>query len=390
MMASSSGWSASSGFSPSHAIVKERSRMSIPRIFLCLSFVAVALLAQAQSAPPTSYAITENVAGGAPGASTTIYRSEPMVLMESNLPAQGATPATRTRTLYNLKAGTNVSWDPNAKPAACGGAGTFSGDWGDPFGMTADVTSGIAKGELKPAGTETVAGVSTQVYSGTNGGSAIKAWLDAKDGLVIRATASMPNGSSMNVADITKVQIGPQPASLFVLPAVCAGVKPPPSPAELIADETGDDAANYVNGMYGPGSKNMCSVVLRVVNAKTMTPITKIQVAIDTNIYPGNAPPSYTFGVAEDGTTTYSGGHVLEITNRVHNGVVRLGNPPDRFQLGVNVIQSHRGGSMGLIYRQCFSPTTVLLDVVKDYGQADQSQDLLWVKSGKYAAPPTP
>ena len=134
----------------------------------------------------------------------------------------------------------------------------------------------------------------------------------------------------------------------------------------------------------------MCSVVLRVVNAKTMTPITKIQVAIDTNIYPDNAPPSYTFGVAEDGTTTYSGGHVLEITNRVHDGVVRLGNPPDRFQLGVNVIQSHRGGSMGLIYRQCFSPTTVLLDVVKDYGQADQSEDLLWVKSGKYATPPAP
>jgi hypothetical protein len=45
---------------------------------------------------------------------------------------------------------------------------------------------------------------------------------------------------------------------------------------------------------------------------------------------------------------------------------------------------------MGLIYRQCFSPTTVLLDVVKDYGQADQSQDLLWVKSGKYANLPTP
>ncbi len=364
--------------------------MSIPRILLCLSVVAAPLLARAQSAAPTSYAITENVVGGGPGASTTIYRSGSMVLMESNLPAQGATPATRTRTLYNLKAGTNVSWDPNAKPAACGGAGTFSGDWGDPFGMTADVTSGIAKGELKPAGTETVAGVSTQVYSGTSGGSAVKAWLDAKDGLVIRATANMPNGSSMNVADITKVQIGPQPASLFALPAACAGVKPPPSPAELIADETGDDAANYVNGMYGPGSKNMCSVVLRVVNAKTMTPITKIQVAIDTNIYPDSAPPSYTFGVAEDGTTSYSGGHVLEITNRVHNGVVRLGNPPDHFQLGVNVIQPRRGGSMGLIYRQCFSPTTVLLDVVKDYGQADQSQDLLWVKSGKYATPPVP
>lgn len=118
-----------------------------------------------------------------------------------------------------------------------------------------------------------------------------------------------------------------------------------------------------------------------------MTPISHIQVAIDTAIYPDNAPPSYTFGVADDGTTTYSGGHVLEITNRAHNGVVRLGLPPDHFQIGVNTIEPHRGGSVGLVYRQCFAPTTVLLYVVKDYGQPTESGDWLWVKSGKYAAP---
>jgi hypothetical protein len=143
-----------------------------------------------------------------------------------------------------------------------------------------------------------------------------------------------------------------------------------------------------VNGMYGPGSKNGCSVVLRVVSAKTMTPITHIQVVIDTAVFPDNAPPAYTMGVADDGTTTYSGGHVMEITNRVHNGMVRLGLPPDHFMLGVNIPLPHHGGSIGLVYRQCFAPTTVLLDVVKDYGQDDQSQDLLWVKSGKYATPP--
>jgi hypothetical protein len=361
--------------------------MSIQKIFVCLCLVAAASPALPQT-PPTSYAITEATAAVAPGATLTIYRSGSKILMESNVPAQGATPATTTRTLYDLQTMTNVSWTPNANPPVCGGAGTFSGDWGDPFTMISDINSSIAKGEIKPAGTETVAGIVTQVYAGASGGSDIKAWLDAKDGLVIRAQATMPGGNLFTMVDITKVSIGPQPASLFVLPAVCAGVKPPPSAAELIADETGDDASNYVDGMYGPGSKNMCSVVLRVVNAKTMTPITKIQVAMDTSIYPDNAPPSYTFGVAEDGTTTYSGGHVVEITNRVHNGVVRLGNPPDHFQLGVNVIQPHRGGSLGLIYRQCSGPTTVLLDVVKDYGQADQSQDFLWVKAGKYATPP--
>ena len=361
--------------------------MSIPGIFLCLSLVAGGMFAQAQTPEPTAYAIAEAAAGGAPGATAAIYRSGSKVLTDYRNPAQGGSPASRTLTLYDLQAHMSVSWNPSANPPSCGGVANFSGDWGDPFAMIADVDSSIAKGELKLSGTETIAGIPTQVYAGTSGGSAVKVWVDTKDGLVMRAVAGMPGGASLTMADITKVSIGPQPASLFVLPSVCAGVKPPPTAADLIADETGDDAANYVGGNNGPGSKNGCSVVLRVVNAKTMTPITHIQVAIDTSIYADNAPPSYTFGVADDGTTTYSGGHIMEITNRVHGGVVRLGNPPDHFYLGVNLIEPHHGGSMGLVYRQCFAPTSVLLDVVKDYGQVDESQDLLWVKAGKYATP---
>jgi hypothetical protein len=225
------------------------------------------------------------------------------------------------------------------------------------------------------------------VYAGTTDGANVKAWIDMKDGLVMRVEISSPGADLMVMADVTKVSLVTPPASVFALPAACAGVKPPPTAAQLIADETGDDPANYVSNA-GPGSKNGCSVVLRVVSAKTMTPITHIQVVIDTAVFPDNAPPAYTMGVADDGTTTYSGGHVMEITNRVHNGVVRLGLPPDHFMLGVNIPLPHHGGSIGEVYRQCFAPTTVLLDVVKDYGQDDQSQDLLWVKSGKYAAVP--
>jgi hypothetical protein len=361
--------------------------MSISRIVICLSIVACSLLARAQAPEPTSFAITEAVAGGAPGANTTIYRSGTKVLMDFRSPAQGGTPASRTLTLYDLQTHVSVTWDPAANPPACGSVGTFSGDWGDPFTMISDVNSSIAKGEIKAAGTETIAGIPTQIYAGTSSGSAIKVWVDSKDGLVMRAVVGMPGGASLTMADITKVSIGPQPASLFVLPAVCKGVKPPPSAADLIADETGDDPANYASNA-GPGSKNGCSVVLRVVSAKTMTPISHIQVVIDTAVFPDNAPPAYTMGVGDDGTTTYSGGHVMEITNRVHNGMVRLGLPPDHFMLGVNVPLPHHGGSIGLVYRQCFAPTTVLLDVVKDYGQQDQSQDLLWVKADKYAAVP--
>ncbi len=358
--------------------------MSTPRNLVCLCLLACAAILNAQT-PPTAYVITQSV--GPTGSSTsTIYRSGSKVLVDYRQSAQDGAPASRSFSFYDLTSGTNTTWNPDATPITCN-VGTFSGDWGDPFATIAELQGDIAKGDLKLAGNETIAGIATQVYTGTTQGTGVKAWIDTKDGLVIRVQVSSPGAAVMTMVDITKVSLVAPPASRFVLPGACAGLKPPPTAAQLIADETGDDPANYVSNA-GPGTKNSCSVVLRVVSAKTMTPITHIQVVIDTAVFPDNAPPAYTMGVSDDGTTSYSGGHVMEITNRVHNGVVRLGLPPDHFMLGVNIPLPHHGGGIGLVYRQCFAPTTVLLDVVKDYGKDDQSQDLLWVKAGKYAVPP--
>ena len=164
------------------------------------------------------------------------------------------------------------------------------------------------------------------MYAGTTQGANVKAWIDMKDGLVIRVQISSPGAAVMTMVDVTKVSFVTPAASRFrTAGGVRWPVKPPPTAAQLIADETGDDPANYVNGMYGPGSKNSCSVVLRVVNAKTMTPITHIQVAIDTS-YNVDNPPHYESGVHNDGTETFSGGGIHEITNMVHNGVVQPGN----------------------------------------------------------------
>jgi len=360
--------------------------MSNSKITMYLGLVICATIAGAQAPSPTIYTITE--AGAVPGGQTIVYRNGSKALMISMMPAQGTTPAFKTYSLYDIAAGKSWSWNPEDKPIQCG-AGTYQGDWGDPFSMTTELQQGIAAGKLKSAGTAVINGITTEIYTGSDSGATEKIWFDKKDDLIIRAEASMPGGQSMTLANVNKVSFAPPPASFLALPPSCAGVKAPPTPAELIADETGDDPANYV-GNTGPGSKNSCSVVLRVVSAKTMAPISHIQVVIDTAVFPDNAPPAYTMGVADDGTTTYSGGHVVEITNRVHNGMVKLGLPPDHFMLGVNVPLPHHGGGIGLVYRQCFAPTTVVLDVVKDYGQEDQSQDYLWVKAGKNAASPTP
>jgi hypothetical protein len=362
--------------------------VSTPRVPVCLCFclLACAPLLNAQT-PPTAYVITQSVGGGVPGATSTIYRSGSKVLVGFAMPAQPGTPASRSFSFYDLVAGTDTSWDPNASPIQCNVA-HFSGDWGDPFAMVAEVTKDIASGDIKPAGTETIDGIETQIYTGSSPQETEKVWLDQKDGLVVRAQAAAPNTPPMVLVDITKVSFTTPPASRFVLPAACAGVKPPPTPAELIAAETGDDPANWVNGSYGPGSTNSCTIVVQAVAAKTMAPINRhYQAAIDTN-YDQSNPPHYEFGVATDGTTTFSGGGLHEITDQVHNGIFSIVNPPAYFMLGVYFPIPNRGGDVNLVYRQCFAPVTMLYEVVNDPANPDDAREWLYAKSGKYATPP--
>lgn len=361
--------------------------MRYGRVLSTLGILAFTSLLVAQHPPPTAYTITSALAGPDPG-TMTVYRSGLMALTELNHPAKpDGTAANRVYTLYDLKAMTSFSWDPSATSAECS-AGRFSGDWGDPFAMTAELSAGISKGELKPIGSEILNGVPTKVYSSTTQGNSIKAWLDEKDGLVIRAMMIAPGTPPMAMVDVRKVSFTPPPPSLFTLPAGCASVKAPLTPAEVIAAETGDSGDNFVNASYGPGSKDTCSIVVRVVAAKTMAPISRPwQAAIDTT-YNVDNPPAYNFGVGEDGTATFSGGGLHEITSQIHNDMLRIDHPPPYFNLSMNVVQPGHGAGLGLIYRQCFAPVTMLYYVLKEPSDPDQGADFLYAKSGKYAAVP--
>jgi hypothetical protein len=361
--------------------------MRTPRILPCLALFALTSLLPAQT-PPTAYTIIQALQGANAG-TQTIYRNGSQVMIETKQPAQpDGTPAHRTLSLYDLKAGVSRTWDPASTPPSCS-AGHFSGDWGDPFDSTKEITDGIAQGKFKPAGAETVSGIPTSVYTGADQGMNIKAWLDRKDGLVIKAGFGAPGAAMTYMVDIRSVSLAPPPASVFATLPACAGVKPPPTPAELIADETGDDAANYVNAGYGPGSKNSCSIIIRVVAAKTMAPVArKWQAAIDTT-FNVDSPSPYTFGVGDDGTSTFSGGGIHEITSQIHNDMLRIDNPPVYFNLALNVKQPHRGTADTLIYRQCFAPVTMLYYVMKDPTDIGAGADFLYAKSGKNASVPT-
>ncbi len=361
--------------------------MPISKVTVCLGLIACAAIATSQAPSPTSYTVIQ--AGSIPGAQTTVYRSGSKALMVNFMPAQGATPASKTYSLYDIAAGKNWTWNPEVKQVGCS-AGTFSGDWGDPFAFTAEFLTDISKGQYKSAGAANMNGFATEIYTGSESGANIKIWFDRKDGLLIRAEASMPGGPPMVTTNVTKVSVAPPPMSLMNLPPICAGVKAPLTPEEKFAEETGDDGSNYVTAYTGPGSAKTCQVILRVVDAKTMTPISKVQVAIDTTYNQNDPnPPHYTYGVRNDGTMSFAGGGLHEITNTVHNGAAVLNNLPPYFNLDVNVVeQPGRASSSGLVYRQCFAPRQVLLWVVNDRGKSTESSDVMWVKSGKNVAPP--
>ena len=365
--------------------------MSTPRILACLGILALSSYLQAQAPPPTAYAIAQTVAGADPGSLMTIYRSGSHALSDMYYPAASGTPARHVYTFYDLTTHTSHTWDPSIKPPSCG-AGAFSGpaDWGDPFETTTELTAGIAKGELKPAGNETLSGIPTKVYTGSSQGTDIKVWLDEKDGLVIRATVGAPGAAMLTMVNIVHVSFAPPAPTLFTLPAYCAPYKAPPTPAELMAAETGDNGANWVNAIYGPGSKNSCSILVHVVAAKTMAPLNrKFQAGIDTTYNQDDpTPPHYVFGVGEDGTSTYAGGGLHEITNQIRNYTIRIDNPPAYFNFGINIPTPHRGASVGLIYRQCFAPVTNLYYVIKDRANPADGGDWLYAKAGKYATTP--
>ena len=167
----------------------------------------------------------------------------------------------------------------------------------------------------------------------------VKAWFDQKDDLMIKSGFGAPGGPLTFMADIRSISFAP-PLRLFSpCPRAAPASSPHPHPPNLIAYETGDNGDNWVNAIYGPGSKTSCSILVHVVAAKTMAPsLDTLQAAIDTT-YNRTAPPHPATPSASAATAPrpISGGGLHEITNQVKNYTLRIDTPPAYFNFGVNI-----------------------------------------------------
>jgi len=339
---------------------------------------------------PSDYTVTSTNAMAGPVTSTTTYRSGSKVVVDERTPAPVVGGAMNIRTFYDLKKMEKLTWDPVHTQVRCVKE-SFTGAWSDPFEGADDLT----KQGAKQLGTETLHGFTTKVLqtaSDTNG--SIKAWVDTKTNMVVKAQFTPTGGAPITMVEVTEVSLSPPPASAFAIPSDCAAAASPASmeaprpPGEVdeIAALTGGNGKDYLNGIYGPGSKTSCTMIFRIVHAGTMEPITSgFQVGADLAVETESAP-SYNIQMSKDGHTIFSGGGLHEITSQTHNGVFRVENMPAQFEMDIEF--GDHGSATANLYRQCFGAQTVLLYVVKDPGDISKGGDWLWVKTGKYATAP--
>jgi hypothetical protein len=162
-------------------------------------------------------------------------------------------------------------------------------------------------------------------------------------------------------------------AALFALPASTALAQP-----DQIAAETGGHASQYVDAVTADASPQACTVLLSVVRAGTLTPVTDgFQMGIDTKVDVDH-PAGYTIGLADDGRSTFAGGGLHEVTADFKDGVLTIPDAPKFF----NVETTFGPGSAGsaLIHRQCFGPQTKLIYVIDNPDTGVKGGDWLWFR----------
>jgi hypothetical protein len=296
---------------------------------LVLTASALALHAQ-YAKPPQRYSLTEMNSMFMPGAVLEITRDGTRAVVDQTYSTN------HVRTYYDLQSGKSYSLDLKNAAAGCS-PGTFTGDWGDPFTMSADLNGQLVKAGAKPSATETVNGAASRVFEA----GPSKAWVETKYGLIVKM---MIGGQP--VLEVRKMSLAKPPAAALVLPASCTAAAAPPTTAPGNPD--------FIKATMPPASANSCTAHLRVVRGDSMEPIASgFRVVVDKTARP------------------------------LQNGVARIDNVPEHFDVAVDFGEA--GAAYAQIYRQCPGPQSVLLLVVKNPAVLGEGADWFWVKSGKFS-----
>ena len=171
---------------------------------------------------PTRYSVTEILFFVVPDQIMKIGRDGQSAIIEQSIPARADHPTgVHSRAYYDLKAGLSYTLDLIDRATPCGPS-KVSGDWGDPFAMSADLIAQMAKFHPTNAGAATVNGIATEVSTATTPDGQAKVWVEPKTGLIVKWVMTPPNGPPRTMTEVTSFsQTPPSPAAL-ALPTKCA------------------------------------------------------------------------------------------------------------------------------------------------------------------------
>jgi hypothetical protein len=187
-----------------------------------LAGLAPAASSAQPAAAPTRFSVTETLFLVVPGQVMKIGRDGQSAIIEQTIPPSADSPAgLHTRAYYDLKARLSYTLDL-IDPATPCGPSNFTGDWGDPFAMSADLTGQMAKLHPRDAGAATVNGIATEVFVATTPDGQGKAWVEPKTGLIVKWVMTPPKGPPRTMIEVTSFSLTPPSPAAVALPAKCA------------------------------------------------------------------------------------------------------------------------------------------------------------------------
>jgi hypothetical protein len=171
---------------------------------------------------PDRFSVTETLFLVVPGQIMKIGRIGQRAVIEQTLPPRADNPSgVRTRAYYDLTAGLSYTLDL-IDPASLCGPSKFTGDWGDPFTMSADLIGQMARFHPTAAGAATVNGIATKVSVAATPDGQAKVWVEPKTGLIVKWVMTPPNGPPRTMIEVTSLSSTPPPPATLALPTKCA------------------------------------------------------------------------------------------------------------------------------------------------------------------------
>jgi hypothetical protein len=240
-------------------------------VFGFLLTVGLSASAQAQTATPQTYSLTEDPGFPLMGPQVlTLIRDGSKEVIDQVMPVMpGRDKEYRGHVVYDFAAHkiyTQVLSDPGApcsvmdyaSPAAPAEFDVISGG----ADLIKELTSD-AKEPMKQVGTDTVNGVAATVFEENGSGGKGKLWLAAKGGYPLRIDAISADGKVETVIEVKKLSFAKPPASKFVPPAGCQAV-------QGVSTATGGHAeVNVGGGSSAQPSANVTKVTLQPIPAYT-------------------------------------------------------------------------------------------------------------------------